>query len=431
MVQEVESARAQVERISHSKTFRNSDVLKHLLTYLADVSITGNADDLKEYTVGVDALGKPPSYDPRQESAVRMQVARLRQKLAEYYRTEGLEDPVIVDLPKGGFKVTFDPRPAHAEPFEAHTSTDLAPIPPSGWRTREIILAVAVVIAIAAATLYGVRYTQLQAKVAAEDIAPWTPDLEALWQPLLSGNRPLVVCIATPLSVLFPGTGYLRLFDLNDWQDAGSSKPVADLKQNLHLEPMPSFAYTGVGTASAAFVLGQFLGQHKQSTLLTRANLLSLPELMEENVVFLGPLTGSRENEALQVNQEIVLEAGGIRNRHPKPGEPEFISEQAVPPAMDNMETHALISRVPGLRGKGEILSIAGNQISSVMAGAQALTDPSVAKMLVNEMKTADGKMPKYFQVVLRVKSMDGVPTEIAYMFHRQLQVTQRPAAQP
>src|SRR5271169_2035266 len=112
MVLEVEAARAEVERISQSKAFRNSDVLRHLLTYLADVSLSGNADDLKEYTVGVDALGKPPSYDPRQESAVRMQVARLRQKLTEYYRTEGVEDPVIVDLPKGGFKVTFEPRPA-------------------------------------------------------------------------------------------------------------------------------------------------------------------------------------------------------------------------------------------------------------------------------------------------------------------------------
>jgi len=38
--------------------------------------------------------------------------AELRQKLAEYYRTEGLEDPVIVDLPKGGFSLTFDMRPA-------------------------------------------------------------------------------------------------------------------------------------------------------------------------------------------------------------------------------------------------------------------------------------------------------------------------------
>src|ERR1700761_350380 len=140
MVLEVEAARAQVERIFQSKAFRSSDVLRQLLTYLVDASLAGTADELKEYTVAVDALGKPSSYDPRQESAVRMQVGRLRQKLADYYRTEGLDDPIVIDLPKGGFRVVFETRTPAAAPVE-----DLAPEEPapSGWRTREIVLAVA------------------------------------------------------------------------------------------------------------------------------------------------------------------------------------------------------------------------------------------------------------------------------------------------
>src|SRR5579863_7610429 len=115
MVLEVETARAQVERIFQSKAFRSSDVLRHLLSYLVDASLTGTADDLKEYTVAVDALGKPSSYEHHQESAVRMQVGRLRQKLAEYYRTEGSDDSIVVDLPKGGFRVVFEPRKATFE----------------------------------------------------------------------------------------------------------------------------------------------------------------------------------------------------------------------------------------------------------------------------------------------------------------------------
>jgi hypothetical protein len=62
------------------------------------------------------------------------------------------------------------------------------------------------------------------------------------------------------------------------------------------------------------------------------------------------------------------------------------------------------------------------------MAGAQALTDPSVAKMLVSKLRKPDGALPRYFQVVLRVRSMDGVPTAITYMFHRELTVTKPPA---
>src|ERR1051326_2304591 len=108
MVRE-ELTQAEIERILHSDTFRNSDVLRRLLRFLADKTISGEADQLKEYTIGIDALGKPSSYDPRQDSVVRIQVGRLRQKLAEYYRTEGKDDPIVIDVPKGQFKLTWQP----------------------------------------------------------------------------------------------------------------------------------------------------------------------------------------------------------------------------------------------------------------------------------------------------------------------------------
>src|ERR1700681_3420078 len=115
MLAKDELTQAEIERILHSDTFRNSGVLRRLLQFLAEKSISGEADQLKEYTIGIDALGKPSSYDPRQDSGVRIQVGRLRQKLAEYYRLEGKDDPVVVDLPKGGFTVVFEPRKL---PFE-------------------------------------------------------------------------------------------------------------------------------------------------------------------------------------------------------------------------------------------------------------------------------------------------------------------------
>jgi hypothetical protein len=423
MVLEVEAARAQAARIFQSKTFRSSDVLRHLLSYLIDASLAGTSDDLKEYTIAVDALGKPATYDPRQESAVRMQVGRLRQKLAEYYRAEGFDDPVIVDLPKGGFTVVFEPRKA---PFEQI----VLPEPP-GTKPREIAIAAALVLALAAAAWFGVRdrnaEKQIARNAAASDV-PWTPEIRQLWEPLLASNRPLVVCIATPLSVSIPGFGFVREFGVNDWEDVAKSKGIAALKDALRAPALqPSFGYTGVGTASAALLLGQFLGARQKSVVVTRSNLLSLPELMEENVLFLGPLTGAREIRALRVDQEILLEPGGIRNLHPRGGEPAFIPEGPGAKGPEDLDTYSLISVVPGIRGKGEILSLSGNQISSVTAGAQALTDPSVARMLVSRMKTPSGGIPRYFQVVLRVRSMDGVPTEISYVFHRELTVTRPP----
>ena len=374
MVLEAEAIRAQVERILQNKNLRLSEVQRRLFSYLADKSLSGEADELKEYTLGLDAFGKPPSYDPRQESVVRMHVARLRQKLADYYRIEGVNDPILVELPKGGFKVTFLPR-----------SPD--PQIPGGvieallrhWRRPEAALAAALLALVAGALYFAARPVKAQ-RTGSESVAALSPELQQLWSPLLASNRPLVVCIATP-----------------------------------------AHGDSGAGTASGAFLLGQFLAPHKLHVLLTRGDLLSMPEIAMDNVVFIGPVAGNRQLEAVPVDQQIVLEPDGIRNLNPRPGEPEFLQDRASRNSPDVEESHALVSHIPGLYGNGDILYLSGNRISSVLAAVQALTDPVLARTMVAKMKTSTGGVPRYYQLVLQVKSMDDMPVDISYLFHREL----------
>jgi hypothetical protein len=374
VVLEAEAIRAQVERILQNKNLRLSEVQRRLFSYLADKSLSGEADGLKEYTLGLDAFGKPPSYDPRQESVVRMHVARLRQKLADYYRIEGVNDPILVELPKGGFKVTFLPR-----------SPD--PQIPGGvieallrhWRRPEAALAAALLALVAGALYFAARPVKAQ-RTGSESVAALSPELQQLWSPLLASNRPLVVCIATP-----------------------------------------AHGDSGAGTASGAFLLGQFLAPHKLHVLLTRGDLLSMPEIAMDNVVFIGPVAGNRQLEAVPVDQQIVLEPDGIRNLNPRPGEPEFLQDRASRNSPDVEESHALVSHIPGLYGNGDILYLSGNRISSVLAAVQALTDPVLARTMVAKMKTSTGGVPRYYQLVLQVKSMDDMPVDISYLFHREL----------
>src|SRR5271156_4241791 len=178
MVQEIESLQTQIQRILQSKAFRTSEVQRNLLAYLADKSIHGSADSLKEYTIGLDVFGKPASYDPRQESAVRMHVGRLRQKLAEYYRLEGTEDPVMVDLPKGGFRVTFEaraePRPVEIQHVESTVFVR------SPYYRREIALALALLIAVACAAYFGLRLWRVERTAVQAQAPGWTPELQQL-----------------------------------------------------------------------------------------------------------------------------------------------------------------------------------------------------------------------------------------------------------
>src|SRR6202167_5364391 len=269
MLLEVESRQTQIQRILQSKAFRTSEVQRNLLAYLADKSIHGSADSLKEYTVGLDVFGKPASYDPRQESAVRMHVGRLRQKLAEYYRLEGTEDPIIVDLPKGGFKVTFGPR---IEPRRV----DAAQIEPPAFVTspyyrREIALALALLVAVACAAYFGMRLWRVERTGPQAQAPGWTPELQQLWAPILASNRPLVICLSTS----------------------------------------PTAGVTSMGTANGAFLLGQFLGERKKDIQLTPSDQLSMPEIAMGHVVFVGPSTSSRQSRAVPEDRQLVLGSDG------------------------------------------------------------------------------------------------------------------------
>jgi hypothetical protein len=381
MVLELEATHAQIQRILQSKAFRTSEIHRTLLSYLAEKSVSGTADGLKEYTVGLDVFAKPDSYDPRQESTVRMHVARLRQKLGEYYRTEGVDDPILVDLPKGGFKVTFEPREARA----ALAPEQIIAAVTGRWGRKEIGLIAGLFLAIALAGYFGTRLWQVE-RSAVPTEREWTPELKQLWEPLVSSKRPLIVCLS-----------------------------------------MPTTGTSEAGTATGAVLLGQFLGMlHKQDVLVTSSDQIAAPEVAMGNVVFLGPVVGNRQMQAMSADRPFVLEADGIRNMNPAPGEPALFTDKPSRDPQDTEESYALISRVPGLYGNGEVLYLSGNRISSITGEVQAFTDAMFAKTLVSKMKKADGSLPRYYQVVLKVKSMDTMPIEVSYVLHRELQAQEQ-----
>lgn len=376
---------AQVQRIIASTAFRSSDIHRKLLTYLAERSLAGLAQHLKEYTVGLEVFGKPASYDPRQESAVRMHVGRLRQKLVEYYRIEGAEDPILVDLPKGGFSLTFSARPP--APASATTIKASSRRWPEASR-REVGLVVALVATLVCAGYLGIRLARSDRTAAAASDG-WTPQLHTLWTPILSSDRPLLVTFAT-----------------------ASSSATTE-------------------TASAAFLLGQFLGRRKHQVFPINGDALSLEDITMGDVIFIGPANGRQELQAIPhaTRAAFVLTSDGVKNLNPSPGEVAFLADDWSRPAQgsfDTGESYALISCLPGLHGAGVFYYFEGNQVASVVGAVQAMTEPDLAAQLVARLTRSDGAIPRSFQVVLRVKAMDDTPVSISYVAHRELPVLTR-----
>lgn len=105
----------QLERVLSSTVFRRAERSSALLRFVVLRTLDGQADRLKEYTLGAEALGRGESFDPRSDPVVRAEASRLRTRLEQYYETTGSRDPVLVTLPKGTYVPQFAQRPAAAE----------------------------------------------------------------------------------------------------------------------------------------------------------------------------------------------------------------------------------------------------------------------------------------------------------------------------
>ena len=104
--------KSELDRILRSRAFIQSHRIRRFLQFVVEESLLGQPHRLKEYLIGLEVFDRREAFDPRVDSIVRVEARRLRNKLEEYYRTEGQEDPVRILLRKGSYVPLFEYRHA-------------------------------------------------------------------------------------------------------------------------------------------------------------------------------------------------------------------------------------------------------------------------------------------------------------------------------
>src|SRR3982751_2952854 len=175
----------QIEKLTKSHSLHSSESLCKLLRYLAEHSLDHPGIALKEYQIATEVLGRPAGFDPQSDSTVRVQAGRLRVKLAEFYAQEGTNDPVLVEIPKGSYALTFTLRPSKSpaaslpslQAFELPGKRP-QPLPSNrGWAIAVIVLAVLLASSMIAGAILLSPRTRQQLLSAAS--AP--PQLQVFW----------------------------------------------------------------------------------------------------------------------------------------------------------------------------------------------------------------------------------------------------------
>ncbi|HEV2326572.1 MAG TPA: malectin domain-containing carbohydrate-binding protein [Terracidiphilus sp.] len=108
--------RAELAAVLASSGFSRAPTLAHLLAWLCEKLFSGATAQIKEYSIGVDVFHRGPEFDQETDSIVRVEVNRLRRRLAEYYQGEGAAHPLRISIPVGQYVPRFE---CHAVPETA------------------------------------------------------------------------------------------------------------------------------------------------------------------------------------------------------------------------------------------------------------------------------------------------------------------------
>ena len=202
--------RDQLKRLLEHPLFTNSKRYPVLLGYVVEQALLGNADALKERTIGIEAFGREPDYDVNLDPVVRTAAAEVRKRLSQYYYNSDHAGELVIELPIGSYIPSFhEPaapqansaaEPLHSEKIEAFPrERDLASLPRADVNQGQSWLAarrwIPVALALLIVALIG--FAAGRAKMPTQQ-AKQPTDLERFWEPITSTSSRVTYCLGEP-----------------------------------------------------------------------------------------------------------------------------------------------------------------------------------------------------------------------------------------
>ena len=407
---------ALIQRVVGSSSFSRAPHLRGFLLYVSERLLTGRPNEINEYEIGTAVLGRRATFNPYEDNIVRVQARHLRDKLEQYFETEGKDEPIIVTIPRGSYVPVFEAR----RPPE---STGGLPAPPPQAtfdRGFRLAGALALTLVIVLVTAWLVR-----------------SPARALISDAGGGRNPFLTRIFRTGDSTRIVTGDAGLMQLEEFLHRLVSLDEylrADYPQGLSRQPLdpgiqrmltrdatrPYTSYSDIDTAHRILGLGQ---SYQAKAVLRHPRHLHIRDFQTGSFVLLGgPLADPwfrLFEDRLNFVLESDLETGKawFRNRTPRTGEPVVYSPAGGP---DGTE-FANAALVPNLRGTGNVLLLAGTAAEA----AEAAGDMVIREELTGGLREVADRLRDpldSLEVLVEAHVVDGVPRDskmVAWRLHR------------
>jgi hypothetical protein len=450
-----EHCEEQVRRVVHSATFRNATTLQQLLLFLAAKTLSGSTEILKEYTIGVDALGRKTDFDPKIDPIVRVQSHRLRLKLKEYYDAEGSHDPILIQFPKGHYLPVFElmsaSTPSLGESAVEHDgSTHVdderalagsqtafktsAGEQPRGRWNRKVVFAAAIAI-VTAALAYWLGSWRAEKRFSAGSDAPAISTatvaddhiVETFWARFLGNDSSPVIAYTDAVFLLDDSNDLFRfrhgaidsrgaLVDPHLAHDFASNPKIVAQAGQLYYEN----GYTGTGELESIAMLAGLLGRMGLRPIIKSSRDVTPDDLNQHNVILLGsPFQNAAVAQLLAAgdfsyqnpDQHREQWRAQILNAHPHTGESSAYRTERDATSQVLQADYSLITIGPGVT-PGRSIAILGGLDTKGTEGATMFATSKVGVQLLRKALDALGDTHKGdltpFQALVRVQLAKG-----------------------
>ena len=439
-----EQKQAALDVVLHSQTFSRADQLKCFLKYVCEMEMAGRGHELTEYLIGIEALGRPASYSPGDDSGVRTRAFALRKKLQEFYEHEQPNTTLRIDLLKGSYCPHFvEIQPPEEANSHVTSSEPLAPplgpsptVPEELFATRtkgpqwkkSLLLPFSAGVLLAA-LLAGGLYWRLGPRPASNVVShnP-APILAEAWGPLLEPNADVMLCVANPPSFsVRRGSSSAATPSPAPFSDP-SERPMPPQLYELYATRYPAAANLKLAITTNATYWGDVLGALTTLKTLNAAGVspqifpemvISMPTLRRRNVIMFGTSAYSPavarllEKCPLQVNYLDAI-VGAATEQSPAA---RYALER------DRQQRLAvlfgLITVLPGESSgdhQNRILIFSGVNSAGAEAAAEFFSSPEHLFELKKELKGAGhDTFPAAYQVVVRAETDDSILLNFQY----------------
>jgi hypothetical protein len=303
-----------IAAILGSETFERSDTLKKLLVYLW----RHRDQEFSEYAIATEALGRRADFDSKFDASVRVQIARLRQKLKDFYDREGSEYPILIKIPVGSHCLDIRLRDTPQPPDAPETKEITTP------RVQPQRLVWILGISCIGLTLLSswLLWKQHRPAVGSE---PEATEVRRFWQTFLGPSKTLIV-LPTPVFLVFDGKRQVMARDVavNDFAEWADSPDLLSMSRH-NGAPHLVQSYTVTSDTFASITLARYLdaGGMGENVTFVDSGRTPMDALEHNNEVAFGTHFTLRPFQAVLDSMTFHLAADEVyvENSHPAPHE--------------------------------------------------------------------------------------------------------------